>query len=324
MKKLILLAVTSVLLTWAMSTHVYADDKDKVMIGEPSWPGAKIIANLIQVVITEKLGGKADIVPGNNAVIFAAMGGGKGDIDVHPDVWWPNLQNLTDKYVDKDKTVMLSKGSYKGKTGFCVPTYVATEQKITSIYDLATPKAQKLFDSDGNGKGEIWIGAPGWASTKVHLVKVRDYGIGDFLEATQEEDTLFFGKLADAVRKKQAVVFYCYAPHYVHKLYQLTMLQEPPYDPSKYKMIQPTEDADWFAKSKITCGDQEKIVRIAYSRSLTNRTPRIAEFLSRIDLDADTVSGWTQAVVVDKQEPADVVRKWVASHSSEVDRWLGL
>ena len=320
MRKFLMSVISAVLVLAATTVSA----QDKVMIGEPNWPGAKIIANLLKVIITEKLGVKADLVPGTNAVIFAAMGGGKGDIDVHPDVWWPNQQNFTDKYVDQDKTVALSKGSYKGKTGFCVPTNVATQSEITSIYDLATPQAQKVFDSDGDGKGEIWVGAPGWASTNVHLVKVRDYGIGDFLEPTKEDDTLFFAKLADAVKKKQGVVFYCYAPHYVHKLYDLTMLQEPPHDPSKYKIVQPTDDADWFAKSEITTGDKEKTVRIGYSRSLETRAPEAAAFLSRIDLDAATVSGWTHAVVVEKREAADVVGEWVANSAGIVDGWLGL
>ena len=321
MKKLSMILISAVLVCTAATNGFAAE---KVMIGEPSWPGAKIIANLIKVVITEKLGGEADLVPGTNAVIFAAMHGGKGDIDVHPDVWWPNQQNFTDKFVEQEKTVALSNGSYKGKTGFCVPTYVATEKGVTSIYDLATLESQTLFDSDGDGKGEIWVGAPGWASTKVHLVKMRDYGIGDFLEPTKEEDTLFFAKLSGAIKKRQGIVFYCYAPHYVHKLYELTMLQEPPYDPAKYKIVQPTEDADWFAKSKITTGDREKTVRVGYSRSLETRAPEVAEFLSRIDLDRDTVSAWTHAVVVDKREAADVVREWVANNSKVVDSWLGL
>ncbi len=35
------------------------------------------------------------------------------------------------------------------------------------------------MDSDGNGKGEFWIGADGWASANVNQVKLRDYGLYD-------------------------------------------------------------------------------------------------------------------------------------------------
>ena len=70
MKRLILAACLAA--TTSLSAHAASDT---VMIGEPSWPGAKIIANLIKVVIEEKLGGQAELVPGTNPVIFAAVPG---------------------------------------------------------------------------------------------------------------------------------------------------------------------------------------------------------------------------------------------------------
>ncbi len=298
--------------------------QDKVMIGEPSWPGAKIIANLLQHVITNRLGGKAGIVPGTNPVIFAAMDGGKGDIDVHPDVWLPNQKSFTDKYVDGAKSVALSKGAYTGRAGFCVPTYMTKDHKIKSVYGLATPEAQKLFDSDGDGKGEIWVGATGWASTAIHQVKVRDYGVADFLAPTREDEAVFFSKLASQIGKKKGVAFYCYTPHYVHRLYDVTMLDEPAFDAAKYKMVQPNEDPDWMAKSKITVGDAPKNVHIAYSKSLDKRAPQVAKFLSNIKLETDLVGGWMREVIAEKKEPTDVVKAWVAANPKVVDRWLGL
>lgn len=297
---------------------------DKIMIGEPSWPGAKIIANVIKEVITSKLGLQAGLVPGANAAIYAGMDKGKGDIDVHPDVWLPNQQSFTDKYVVANQTVALSEGFYEGKTGFCVPTYMAEEHGIKTVYDLATPAAQKAFDLDKDGKGEIWVGASGWGSTKINQVKVRDYGIGDFLAPTTEDEAVFYSKIAAAVKKKEGVVFYCYKPHYVHKLYDITMLEEPKHDPDKYKIVQPDQDSKWYEKSKITTGDKIKTVRVAYSRSLETRAPEAARFLKHITLSDAAVSAMTHGVVVEKQDPAKVAKEWVQANSEIVDSWLGL
>jgi glycine betaine/proline transport system substrate-binding protein len=308
----------------ALSATQVTQAQEKIMIGEPSWVGAKIIANVLRAVITTKLGAEAAIVPGTNPIIFAAMDGGKGDIDVHPDVWLPNQKSLTDKYVDAAKTVGLSKAAYTGRAGFCVPTYMVKEHGIKSVYDLATPAAQKLFDTDGDGKGEIWIGASGWASTNIHQIKVRDYGIGDFLVPTKEDEAVFLAKLSNQIAKKRGVAFYCYTPHYVHRLHDVTMLEEPSFDDKKYKMVQPNEDADWLNKSKITVGDAPKMVHIAYSKSLEKRAPSVAKFLSNIKLETDLVSGWTREVTVEKKDPADVAKAWVAANGRTVDRWLGL
>ncbi|MEP3275025.1 MAG: glycine betaine ABC transporter substrate-binding protein [Stappiaceae bacterium] len=305
-------------------TSVAVQAQEKVMVGEPSWPGAKIIANLIKVVIEEKLGGEADLVPGTNPVIFAAMDGGRGDIDVHPDVWLPNQKSLTDEYVDGKETVGLSEGAYEGRSGFCVPTYMAEKHNIKSVFDLGTPEAQALFDSDGDGKGEIWVGASGWASTNVHKVKARDYGIDTFLEPGTEDETVFYAKLKDMIANEKGAVFYCYKPHYVHALYDVTILEEPPHDPASYKIVQPDADADWFANSQIMSGDAVKSVRIAHSKSLDERAPEVAKFLDNIALNSDDVSQWTYEVVVNGKDAADVVKSWVDANGEKVDVWLGI
>ena len=298
--------------------------QDKVMIGEPSWPGAKIMANIIGQVIEKRLGGEVGYAPGANAVIFAAMDGGRGDIDVHPDVWLPNQSSFTQEYVDEKGTVSLSKGSYEGRAGFCTPTYMKDKHNIQSVYDLGTPDAQKLYDSDGDGKGEIWVGASGWASTNIHRIKVRDYGIGDFLEPTTEDEAVFYARLKDAVSAEKGVVFYCYKPHYVHALYDVSLIEEPEYNKNDYNYVTADQDADWFNKSRIASGDEVKTVRVAYSNSLNSRNEAAASFLSNIDMSSDALSELTYQVVVKKQEIGTVVSEWIASNGSVVDGWLGL
>lgn len=298
--------------------------QEKVNIGEPSWAGAKIMANIIGQVITSRLGGEVGYAPGANAIIFEAMDGGRGDIDVHPDVWLPNQSSFTDKYVDDKKTVSLSEGSYKGQSGFCTPNYMIEKHNITSVFDLGTPDAQKLFDRDGDGKGEIWVGASGWASTNIHKVKVRDYGIQDFLEPTTEDEAVFYAGLKDAIANEEGVVFYCYKPHYVHALYPVTILEEPEYTKEGFKIVTPDEDADWFKKSKISTADQVKTVQVAYSNSLVERNPAAAAFLSKIDMNSDALSELTYKVVVQGNEIDGVVSEWIDSNGDVVDTWLGI
>ncbi|MCP4877119.1 MAG: glycine/betaine ABC transporter substrate-binding protein, partial [Gammaproteobacteria bacterium] len=163
---------------------------EKVNIGAPSWTGAQAIAALLQAVVVERIGGEANLVPGNNATIFQGMDQGKGDIDVHPDVWLPNQQSFTQKYVDGTGSVQLSKNSYEGNQGFCVPENFGKANSITDIADLGRPDVAMKMDSDGNGKGEMWIGAPGWASANVNEVKVRDYDLLSFIDPIRAEESV--------------------------------------------------------------------------------------------------------------------------------------
>lgn len=251
------------------------------------------------------------------------MDQGKGDIDVYPDVWLPNQQSFTKKYVDGKGTVALSKKFYDGKQSFCVSKKFSEANNVTSIFDLARPEVAKLMDSDGNGKGEIWIGAPGWASANVNQVKVRDYGLMPFMEPIRADQAVMTATVVDSIRKGIGYAFYCYSPHAIWFQYDIVRLKEPAFDPEKYHVLQPSDDPDWFKKSKVMTEDALKKVQIAYSKSLIKRSPAIAELLANIQLDGDTVSEFAFQIEGGK-DAATVAKEWVAANSKRVDSWLGL
>ena len=297
---------------------------EAVNIGVPSWTGAQAIANLLKVVVETRIGGTAGLVPGNNATIFQAMDQGKGDIDVHPDVWLPNQESFTKKYVDGAGTVQLSTNSYEGNQGFCVSRNFAEANNITDIADLGRPDVAALMDSDGNGKGEMWIGAPGWASANVNEVKVRDYGLLDFIEPIRAEEAVKTARVKDSIAKGEGYAFYCYKPHAIWFQFDVVMLSEPTFDPAKYIMVQPSDDADWYNKSSVATKDALKNVQIAFSKSLASRSPAIAEFFERFSLTAEDVSSFAFEISGNGRDPADVAADWVNANSDRVDAWLGL
>src|SRR5210317_1614152 len=307
----------SVLSTSALSA-------EKVNIGAPSWTGAQAIAALLQAVVVERIGGEANLVPGNNATIFQGMDQGKGDIDVHPDVWLPNQESFTKKYVDGKGTVALSKNPYEGNQGFCVPEKFGKANNITDIADLGRPDVAMKMDSDGDGKGEMWIGAPGWASANVNEVKVRDYDLLAFLEPVRAEESVKTARVKDSIAKGEGYAFYCYKPHAIWYMFDVTMLSEPKYDPAKYQMVQPSDSPDWYEKSNVATKDALKKVQIAWSKSLRERSPAIVEFFERFSLSADDVSNFAYEVSGKGRDASEVAKEWIANNPDRVDAWLGL
>ena len=297
---------------------------EAVKIGVPTWTGAQAIAHLLGAVVEMRIGGKVEMVPGNNATIFQAMDQGKGDIDVHPDVWLPNQESFTKKYVDGAGSVTLSSNPYQGNQGFYVSKDFAKANNITDIADLGRPDVAALMDSDGNGKGEMWIGAPGWASANVNEVKVRDYGLLDFIEPIRAEESVKTARIKDSIAKGEGYAFYCYKPHAVWYMFDVEMLTEPTYDPAKYVMVQPSDDADWYEKSEVATKDALKEVQIAWSKSLGDRSPAIAEFFGRFSLTADDVSNFAFEISGQGRDPAEVAREWVEANPERVAAWLGL
>ncbi len=320
MKRTLIRAACAVTVTAASTVGMAAET---VNIGAPAWTGAQAIAHLIKEVVDTRIGGEANLVPGNNASIFQAMDQGRGDIDVHPDVWLPNQESFTKKYVDDAGTVVLSDKSYEGKQSFCVSREFSEKNNATSVFDLARPEVAALMDGDGNGKGEIWIGAPGWASANVNEVKVRDYGLLPFMDPIRADQAVMTATVGDSIRKGIGYAFYCYSPHAIWFQYDIVRLEEPPYDAANYVAIQPSDDPDWYSKSKVMTEDALKKVQIAYSKSLIERSPAIADLLANIQLDGETVSSFAYEIEGGK-DPALVAKEWVAENSGRVDGWLGL
>jgi glycine betaine/proline transport system substrate-binding protein len=305
-------------------TSPVASAAESVNIGAPSWTGAQAIAALLQAVVVERIGGEADLVPGNNATIFQGMDQGKGDIDVHPDVWLPNQQSFTKKYVDGKGTVELSKNPYEGNQGFCVPENFGKANNITDIADLGRPDVAMKMDSDGDGKGEMWIGAPGWASANVNEVKVRDYDLLSFIEPVRAEESVKTARIKDAIAKDEGYAFYCYKPHAVWYMFDVVMLTEPKFDPAKYKMLQPSDSPDWYKESSVATKDALKNVQIAWSKSLKGRSPAIVEFFERFSLTADDVSSFAYEISGKGRKASEVASEWIAKNPERVDAWLGL
>ena len=306
----------------ALAAPAFASEE--VAIGVPSWTGAQAIAHVLGEVVQSRIGGTVEYVPGNNATIFQAMDQGKGDIDVHPDVWLPNQESFTKKYVDEAGTVTLSSNPYQGNQGFCVTEDFGTANNITDIADLGRPDVAALMDSDGNGLGEMWIGAPGWASANVNEVKTRDYGLLDFIEPIRAEEAVKTARIKDSIAKGEGYAFYCYKPHAVWFMFDVKMLTEPTFDPAKYVMVQPSDDADWYEKSMVATKDALKDVQIAWSNSLPERSPAIAEFFQNFALTADDVSQLAFEISANGRDPAEVAAEWVNANSDRVDGWLGL
>ncbi len=323
-------------IAWVPTTD--AAPKERAVIAELSWDGALAIAHVLKAIIETRLGGKADLLLADQAIVFAAMDKGDGGIDVHPDLWMPNQAGFWNRYIAEGsrESIVVNK-PYHAKQGLFVPRYVQTRFGIKSVHDLSRPEVARLFDSDGDGKGEFWSGAPGWAATNIEKVKAKSYGYAKYFAPLEVPVATFQDKLKADYRRKRPVLFYYWTPEWLHAVYDLVMLEEPPFDGYAmegkrsdphynprgcWKMYQPKEKADWYEASRITCAWPEAQVYIAYSTSLTRRAPRIARFLSQATLTADQVGHWITAMTVEDQEPAEMARAWIAAHADTVNGWL--
>lgn len=295
-----------------------------VTMPDPNYATATAVMNVIKAAAEQELGLEVSTVTTTAVpVIWEAMDRNKGEVDIWPDAWVPNQQGLVDKYVKGAGTVKLATNGYEAKQGYCVTKVTVEQHGIKDVADLANPENAALFDTNGDGKGEIWIGASGWQSTNIEKVRARDYGFADFFDLQTTEEAVATASLDRATKAGKPWIGYCYSPHQNFALYDLAFLTEPKHDPAKFVVVQPNDDPQWFEKSKVSSGYAETTVHIAYAASLVERQRELTDALERMSFNPDEVSKWAYAIIVDKKAADAVAKEWIAAHPDEVAKWFG-
>lgn len=310
-------AGTTVCALMSMSAAVKAAD---VVIGVPNWPSVLATAHVLKVAMEENLGLEVELQNGTNPVVFEAMD--SGAMHVHPEVWLPNQNNLNETFVKTKGTVKMNPNGVAGDQAMCVTKGTAERTGIKDLAELTDPEMAKNFDTNDDGKGEIWIGAAGWASTNVEKIRAKSYGYAETMELKEMDETLALAEVDNAVAQDQNIVFFCYTPHHMFALHELVILQEPAHEADKWNVIQPTDDPQWLEKSSAPVAWSTAYLHIHYATALEKDQPAAAKMLSQVKLDTEVVSAMTYAVVVEKQDPAEFAKKWVSENSSTVDSWL--
>jgi len=305
------------LLVFAPARPLMAAD---VVIGVPNWPSVQATANVLKVAIEQNLGLEVELQNATNPIVFEAMD--SGAMHAHPEVWMPNQQNLHDTFVKDKGSVVMNRNGVAAFQGMCTPQKFADEHGVKSIDDLSNPDIAALYDSDGDGRGEIWIGAPGWASTNIEKIRAKSYGYDQTFELTESDETLAYAALDNAIKSGKPWVGFCYTPHYVFVLHDMQILEEPAYDASQWNVIQPTDDPAWLEKSSAGVAWDTAYLHLHYAKSVEQEQPEVAKLFRNMKLDTDIVSEMTYALVIDKKEAEDYAREWVAENEDLVLGWL--
>ncbi|MCP4105814.1 MAG: hypothetical protein GY749_09800 [Desulfobacteraceae bacterium] len=289
--------------------------RSNVIIAGLNWSGAIAVANVMKYVLDKKLGIPAEIKPLTLPVAWSAMD--MGTADILPDIWIPNQKKPVKEYVETQKSVTLVKSYINASQGIYMLSEVAKANSIKSVFDLRGK--EKMFDMNGNGIGEMWIGPYNWETSDINKSKIREYGIN--LETVEFEQWIFLAVLKEALRKKKPLVFYYWEPDWPVAAYDLLRLEEPAFDPKKWVMADKNNK-----KNRIRCAYPPATVYVGVSRQLKKRLPRAYKFFMNWHIPIDEVS-WLVAEIEQvpgnpRKDPEWVARTWVKKHPKILQDWL--
>lgn len=288
-----------------------------LVIAMPNWPSGQATANILKLGIAKEFGLDAEVKELGALIAFNGLEA--GTVDIHPEVWQPNLNDVIKKYVTDKKAVTLTKHSVEAWQGICA-TPAAAEKGLKTIEDLSDPAKTAILDTDGDGKGEMWIGAPTWSSTGIERVRANTYGYAKTLNLVEAEEEVAMVALDAAVATNQPMVFACYAPHFIFDLHKIVRISEPPHDASKWKLASGA-DPLWISKSTASTAWDAAHFSIAYATTLSKKHADVAAFLEKVDLTPEEATAMSYAVEVEHQTAADYAKAWVEKNAARIDGW---
>jgi glycine betaine/proline transport system substrate-binding protein len=286
-------------------------------IGVSAWPSAEVTAHIIAKV-AKKLGMDSELRPLGSAAMLEELSA--GTLDVYPEIWFPNLKGEFEK-ANANGAITVNTNGVRAEQNICVTRTTQEQTGIQTLNDLSDPAIAAKFDTDSDGKGEMWIGDPAWRSTQIEQVRAQSYGYAKTMTLLQSPEDVAMAAVDVAASLGSPIVFYCYSPHHVFGLHQVVVLREPRYDMSRWQIAK-SDDPDWLAKSRAETAWDTSYFYVGFATSLMVREPAVARFLSNISFDPPDIDKMSYSVQVDRKPAEQVAEEWLAANESRVKAWM--
>jgi glycine betaine/proline transport system substrate-binding protein len=290
---------------------------DELVIGMTAWPSAQVTGYIIGQLAAERLGAQPSYVERGSMGLLSGIS--QGEIDVYPELWSPNLDEAVARYADK---ITVSGHKVAAHQGVCVTKATADRTGIKALADLDKPDIAGQFDSDGDGKGEMWIGDHSWFSTSVERIRARSLGYDKTMTLLEEPEEMAMAAVDAAVATDKPAVFYCYSPHHLFQLHDIVLLDEQPHDPAGWHIVARADDPNWLTASKAETGWADSSLSVGYATSLAERQPTVASLLGNIQFEAADIAAMSYAVEVEGKSPEAFAGEWIKANAERIAGWL--
>jgi ABC-type proline/glycine betaine transport system permease subunit/ABC-type proline/glycine betaine transport system substrate-binding protein len=222
------------------SLNLFAEEKcGKVIFGDLDWDSSRFHVEVASFILKHAYGCEVDKIPGTTMPLLTALG--KGDIHVLMEVWKSNLKDAWEKYEKLGEVKDLGVNFPDAVQGWYVPTYLIEGDRNRGIKPIAPnlkrvidlPKYKTLFkDPEAPEKGRFYNCILGWSCEDVNTKKLQAYKLLDsFVNFRPGTGAALAAVIASKYQRGEPFVAYYWGPTWILGKYQLTMLEEPAFDP---------------------------------------------------------------------------------------------
>ncbi|TCI05175.1 hypothetical protein EZV61_04215 [Corallincola luteus] len=297
-------------------TSTRSIQETEVNIALLDWPAAQIKSHILAGIINHHTELNASVISVSSEQAFRAMDDEDGIIDIHPDLWVENNPDMIRRYVKAFGSVALGQQSVTGSQGLCYTDF--TSAHPISMSDLSSPAIAKQFDLSGDGKGDIWVGAKGWASVDIEQRRLSAYGLDSHYNYHVFDPDVLQMLVERNNQSQKASLFFCYYPDALFIDQHVHFLNESTHDAKNWAaIVQPRH-----GKAPSTGTSWPKThIKLAYRSSLATKSHELVTLLNSFAISNEELVTM-MAQVKAGQPTEEVAQQWISNHQDTVLEWL--
>ncbi len=316
MKKLalVVLAISFVVLSACSSSD---GELDTIVLADAGWDSVRVHNSIAQQIIEEGFGYDTEVTAGSTAATIEGLR--QGDINVYMEVWTDNIKEVYEEAIEAGDFEAVSVNFDDNVQGLYVPTYVIEGDEERGIEpaapDLKTVEDLKKYpdvfkDPEDPGRGRILNAPSGWAVAEAINAKFDAYGLEETMNNFMPgSDAAAVADLVDAYEAGEPWVGYYWSPTAITAKYDLTLLEEAPYDEAVWEETKATE----FPPNDVV---------VAVHKDFPEQAPEVYDFLSNYE----TSSGLTEEALKYMDEngadPEEAAIWWMNEHEDIWTSWV--
>ncbi|NLW63627.1 MAG: ABC transporter substrate-binding protein [Syntrophomonadaceae bacterium] len=215
-------------------------EKERLVLADITWDSVKVHNRILGFILQHGYGyPEPEYKFGETLPLLQGLI--QGGIDITMEVWVDNYQEAWSEALKGGTVKDMGIVYPDAPQGWYVPTYMIkgdpergiepVAPELKSVTDL--PRYWKLFqDPEVPTKGRFHNSPPGWAVTEINESKIKAYGLDKtFNIFSTGSDAALSASMVSAYEKGEPWVGYNWEPNWVMGQLDMTMLEEPPYDP---------------------------------------------------------------------------------------------
>ncbi|MCT8163256.1 MULTISPECIES: choline ABC transporter substrate-binding protein [unclassified Pseudomonas] len=288
-RSLLSLALSSTLVTPLFAAEP-AECKN-VRLGVVNWTDVIATSAMAQVLL-DGLGYDTKQTSASQQIIFAGIRDQR--LDMFLGYWNPIMTQIITPFVDAKQVKVLDKPSLEdARATLAVPKYLA-DKGLKTFADI------HKFEKELGGK--IYGIEPGsGANTQIKaMIDKNQFGLGKF-QLVESSEAGMLAAVDRAVRRKQAVVFFGWAPHPMNVNIDMVYLGD-------------SQDALGPDEGRAT-------VWTVTAPDYAERCPNANRLLTNLNFSAEDESRMMQPLL-DHKDALESARQWLKDHPEDKARWL--